>query len=89
MNYKQFIISGKVQGTGFREFVRKKGVDLFGYVRNVKNGDVEVIVKGDQKKVEELLKSCRKGPFLASVKDVKVSEIEIDEEYDSFFVKFS
>ncbi len=89
MRYKQFIISGKVQGTGFREFVRKKSTDLFGYVKNLKNGDVEVIVRGNEKKIEELLKNCRKGPFLASVKNVKLNEIEIDEEYDSFFLKFS
>ncbi len=56
MRYKQFIITGKVQGIFFRDFVRKKASALgaVGYVRNLKSGDVEVVAGGDEKKLKEL-----------------------------------
>jgi acylphosphatase len=90
MRYKQFIISGKVQGIFFRDFVRKKASALgaVGYVRNLKNGDVEVVAGGDEKKLKELEKECRKGPFMSNVTNLKVDEIELDEIFEDFVVRF-
>lgn len=89
MKYKQIIVRGKVQGTGFREFVRKKVKDLVGFVRNTKEGTVEIVVAGDEKNIASLIKECGKGPFLADVKNVEEKEIELDDLFDSFFIKFS
>ncbi|MBW3023310.1 acylphosphatase [Candidatus Woesearchaeota archaeon] len=91
MKYKKIIIEGKVQGIGFREFIRKEASKIggvAGYVKNMKNGNVEVVVSGIPEKVNLLSKACKKGPFLADIKKVSEEEVEIDEEYDAFFVKF-
>lgn len=69
----RFIISGKVQKVGFRNWIRTRAVKagLSGYTRNLKNGNVVVIVGGDEKKVKEFRKQCEQGPRKAEVKEVK------------------
>jgi len=71
-------ISGSVQGMSFRYFVKthadKLGVK--GFVRNLDNGDVEVVVEGKDEVVNDLLKLCREGPAHAQVKETEAREIK-------------
>ena len=69
MSAKRLIISGRVQGVGFRAWLeeRARRLDLAGWVRNRSNGTVEALVAGDSAAVEELLRACRRGPRLAQV----------------------
>lgn len=83
-------ISGRVQGIGFRQFIKSKSnrLNLKGWVRNLPasrqggpDGRVEGIFAGERKNIEEILDYCRKGPFLAEVKDVEVdwnSKFKVD-----------
>ena len=87
MKYTRILISGKVQGIGFREFVRKKCDGLVGFTKNLKNGDVEVIAAGPAEAIANLVKECRKGPLLSRVSDVKAEEIELDDEFECFFIR--
>ncbi len=90
MNYKKITITGNVQGVGFREFIRREASKirgLAGYVKNLNSGNVVVVARGDEDKVKQLIEKCRRGPLLASVKDVSVDEIELDAEYNNFIVK--
>ncbi len=87
MKYTRIIISGKVQGIGFREFIRKKSDGVVGYARNLKGGDVEIIAAGTPEAIANLVKECRKGPLLAKVSDVKVEEIELNDEFEYFFIR--
>ena len=67
-------ISGFVQNVGFRQFVKKEAVKLglTGYVKNLPEGRVEVLVQGVKENIEKLIKHSEKGPFLSEVKDVTV-----------------
>lgn len=90
MNYKRILITGKVQDVGFREFLRRESSaigGLFGYAKNLKDGSIEIIVKGDDEKIKKLMEKCKKGPLLASVKSMDLSDVEIDEDSDSFVVR--
>ena len=73
MNAKRLIISGRVQGVGYRQWLidaaRAHGVS--GWVRNRRDGSVEALVAGDTAAVEELLRACRRGPRLASVSQIE------------------
>ena len=92
MKYKHIIISGKVQNVSFREFVWKHAValgSLSGYVRNTAEGNVEIVVQGEENKINKLIAYCKKGPLLADVRDVKIDEVEMEEEMDGFYVKHS
>jgi acylphosphatase len=66
---RHIIVRGRVQGVGFRAFVEhealKRGIE--GWVRNCRDGSVEVVLKGDDAKVVEMLEVCRRGPMMARV----------------------
>lgn len=72
----RYIISGKVQKVGFRNWIRKEAIrrGLHGYTRNLKNKKVVVVVGGNKKTVENFKDVCAKGPSKAKVKNV--SELE-------------
>jgi len=59
-----FLIQGRVQGVGFRWYVHREAseLDLRGWVRNAEDGDVEVLVHGDEPDLNELRASLRRGP---------------------------
>lgn len=80
------LISGMVQGIGFRQFVKSnaKNLDLLGWVTNTDDGRVEAEFVGKRKNIEEAIRLCHKGPFLAHVKDMDVIWKDRDETYSSF-----
>ena len=83
------IVSGKVQGVGFRfstqQQARKIGVN--GYVRNLKNGDVEIVALGKTEKVDALLKWAELGSPSAMVNNLQVEVIADDEEFNGFEIR--
>jgi acylphosphatase len=72
----RFLVTGRVQGVGFRWFVvsRARALGLGGYVRNREDGSVEVVVLGEPDAVEALAAALAEGPAAARVTDVVRSE---------------
>lgn len=83
-------ISGLVQGVFFRSFTQKNAKKLFltGWVRNTKDGGVEVLVEGEKENIEELIKYLRKGPPLARVEKIEVFWEEFKGEFSDFEIKY-
>ena len=77
---KHLIISGRVQGVGFRYWLQSIAIKkkIFGWVKNTISGNVEALIAGDEKEVEDLIKLCKKGPFSSKVDNVKVNEYKKD-----------
>ncbi len=69
MTAKRLTISGRVHGVGFRAWMLERAAELglSGWVRNRRDGTVEVLVDGDTAAVEELVRACRRGPRAAEV----------------------
>lgn len=67
-----WVVSGRVQGVGFRWFVRQHAVShrLVGYTRNLPDGRVEVAACGEPDDLAALRSVLVEGPPLASVRDV-------------------
>lgn len=87
MTQVRLLISGFVQGVGYRAFVQREAekLEVFGWVRNLSDDRVEVLAQSDQKeKLKELIKICEKGPFLAEVKDISIEWQEPQEQFESF-----
>lgn len=82
------IVAGKVQGVWFRASTQEKAKELglTGWVRNLPDGNVEVLACGDKGKLEDLHKWLHMGPELANVTDVVYEEREW-QEFDRFGVK--
>lgn len=66
------IVHGRVQGVGFRWFVMESVRELAvtGWVRNLYNGNVEVMAEGSQEDLDKLVKSLHKGPPSSNVTNV-------------------
>ncbi len=80
-------VYGIVQGVGFRNYTRHwaKKLNIRGYVRNCKDGSVEIHAEGEGKKLKDFLNFVERGPPLAKVSKVEIKEVE-DEFYESFTV---
>lgn len=70
----QAIISGRVQGVGFRYFTLREALrlNLAGWVRNLPNGAVEVYAEGEEPRLRQFLAALNRGPSLAIVENVRV-----------------
>jgi acylphosphatase len=68
------LVRGRVQGVGFRFFVvgQARRLALAGRVRNLPDGGVEVLARGDRTQLEELARHLRQGPRLSEVEDVRL-----------------
>jgi len=84
---RRYVVTGRVQGVGYRNFVeytaRKLG--LSGFVRNLRNGNVEVFAMGAPEKLSELRKALAKGPMMAKVSGVSEQPSAPDTAYDEEF----
>jgi len=71
---KRFLVSGRVQGVGFRYFVQDHASveGLHGYVRNLPDGRVEAVIEGDEESVVRIERALRRGPSSARVDDLVV-----------------
>ena len=76
-------IQGKVQGVYFRQntMIVSTRYGVTGWVRNLKDGRVEVILEGSEKDVDKVIEWCRVGPAKAIVNDFVI-------EYESYTGEF-
>jgi acylphosphatase len=74
---RRFVIAGRVQGVGFRWFTHAAALreGLHGWVRNLADRTVEVVVEGDDESVDRLEIAVRRGPPAARVERVDVEDL--------------
>lgn len=73
---RRVIISGRVQGVGFRQATRDEAQRhrIAGWVRNLRDGRVEAVLEGPPGEVVAMVEWCRHGPPMARVVGLEVSE---------------
>ena len=73
---RRYVLAGRVQGVGFRWFVHDAAAreGVHGWVRNLADGRVEVVVEGDVESMDRLDAAVRRGPAHARVEHVVVEE---------------
>lgn len=83
------LVQGKVQGVWFRDSTRRQAetLGLGGWVRNLPDGSVEVLVEGPEEGVRTLVRWCRQGPPRARVMGVLETEEPWREEFSRFEVR--
>ena len=79
---RRFLISGRVQGVGFRWFAREaaRREGVVGWVRNLPDGCVEAYARGDLDAVVRVERALRSGPRGSRVDSV---EVEIESPVDA------
>ncbi len=83
------IVEGTVQGVGFRMFVYRLAVDLqlSGWVRNLWDGNVEVVAEGDEDKLHKLASGLKVGPRAAHVTNVREEWLPYSGEFSEFRIR--
>jgi acylphosphatase len=86
----RIIVTGVVQGVGFRFFTRQRAHDLGlgGFVRNRMDGGVEVEVEGEDGSVKAFLDELSRGPRAAHVTGMEVENLRPGGGYDGFEIRF-
>jgi len=85
----RLIVSGRVQGVGFRFAAcdKAEGLELSGWVRNLANGNVEIVAEGKRKNLQELAAWARRGPAYARVNEVAQESLEFTGEFAGFNIR--
>ena len=77
---KYLVISGKVQGVGFRYWIQNLAINnnISGWVKNRSSGDVEALIIGQEKEVQKLIKQCKIGPSSATIQNIQINDYNQD-----------
>jgi len=74
---RRYVISGEVQGVGFRAFTQRQAAveGLHGWVRNREDGRVEIHLEGDAEALDRAEAKLRRGPPAARIDDLIVEDL--------------
>lgn len=84
-------VTGRVQGVGFRFFTyqQAKKWQLVGYVKNLSNGDVEILAYGTKTQLDSLINWLEKGgPSSAKITHFDVKQANFEQMYTTFNVRY-
>jgi acylphosphatase len=86
---KKFLITGRVQGVGYRYFAERwaSQLGICGYVKNLWDGNVEVYAIGDAVALEELKRQLAEGPRSARIAAIDESDETVDKRYNRFIIE--
>lgn len=84
---RRYLVSGRVQGVGFRFFAQHEAerLGVSGYVQNLPDGRVEVLASGSREQLAQFRSQLAKGPRFSNVSQVLEETADADELYDSGF----
>lgn len=83
------LIFGRVQGVAFRCYTQEiaQSLEIKGWVRNCWDGKVEIVMEGDEEKVEQLINWCYRGPRSAIVEKIDIEWEKYRGEFNSFSIR--
>ncbi len=89
MKATRYLITGIVQGVGFRFFTERaaRSLGLCGYVRNLRDGGVEAVAVGSAESLDAFIGQLRVGPAGARVDGVRTEETELSLSIEGFTIR--
>lgn len=83
------VYKGRVQGIGFRFTVERVALNfgIVGWVKNLANGNVEVVAQADEETMKNFLNTVR-GYFMRYLEDEQISTSEATENFNDFQIRF-
>ena len=84
----RLIVEGTVQGVTFRQFVKENAdkFELKGFVRNLEDGNLEVVLEGEDDAIAKMVEVVKQGPAHAQIRNVGVEEKQWSGEFSEFKV---
>ncbi|WP_338471771.1 acylphosphatase [Niallia sp. XMNu-256] len=84
------IVSGKVQGVGYRYFSQMKAVQygVTGWAKNLPDGSVEILAIGTNDQLEPFIEDLRIGNPFSKIEEMNITEGEKSEDFHSFTIKY-
>jgi len=84
------LIIGKVQGVGFRYTVREQAqaLSLFGWVKNLPSGQVEILAQGEAGDLNKLLTWVKTSSDFTQIDDVEVEWQSVEEKFSDFTIDY-
>jgi acylphosphatase len=89
---RRYMVTGHVQGVGYRNYVEHTAgkLNVDGYVRNRRDGSVEVFAMGTAEELQKLRKALERGPIMAQVARVAEEPSDVEAKYvGNFTVEFT
>jgi len=85
---RRYNVSGRVQGVGFRNYVEHvaERIGVSGYVRNRRDGRVEVFAIGSPQELQQLRVALERGPMMSRVDTVAEEPDTVEKKYLGNFV---
>lgn len=90
MTYRvRILVSGRVQGVCFRAATQQQAgkLSIKGFVRNLPDGQVEIVAEGADGLLQKMIKWSHKGPFMAKVEKVVIEDIESIGSFSDFEIR--
>ncbi len=86
----RIFVTGRVQGVFFRQTLKAKAKqnNVYGWVKNLKDGRVEAILEGDTENVTRLVEWAHGGPANAIVEDIEIRNEEFSGKFSKFDVVY-
>lgn len=90
MKRLHLVITGDVQGVGYRAWVKReaKRFALTGWVKNRRDGAVEITAEGRENDLQDFLNDCAKGPEMARVTGISETWSDATGEFVNFDVLY-
>lgn len=84
------MVSGRVQGVGFRYFARQKAQEcqLAGWIKNLPNGKVEIEAEGDERDLACFVDYLQIGNGYSRVDQLNQSKIEPANNFTDFSIRY-
>lgn len=86
---KHCLISGRVQGVSYRYSAQQQAhkLGLTGWVRNLADGRVELLIQGETEQLEDMLNWATQGPRFAEVSSIEVTEQSSELTFTDFEIR--
>jgi acylphosphatase len=86
---KHIIYTGRVQGVGFRFTAERiaRRYELFGFVKNLPTGQVEMVIQGHPDDVKDCLRDISET-FGSGISDAACRDIAVNDQYNSFAITY-
>lgn len=91
MNYTKILVKGVVQGVGYRAFIyrnAKRLPSIKGYVKNLFDGSVEIVVAGSGSDIAEMISLAEKAHLGADVREIFTEQIDFDQDFEDFAILY-